>query len=272
MRTLSRWILTAAVVALVGGSALAQQPRQPGGGMNMAAFALGSGLKPRLLDNEELQKEIKLTDEQRDKIKKFADKAAEGMNLGGGGGGVRPGGGGGGGLGGMGMMLGGGGGQSDEEQLESLKKQIARIEERVKFFKETLTADQAKRIAQLEIQMMGMRAFGSEKIVAELKLTDEQKESVKKINDEFTKESSDLAREYGFGGGRPGGGGGGGGGGFDAEKFAEYQKKTKVLSEEAQEKIEKALTADQKKAWSGLIGTPFDTAKLRPQFGGRGGN
>ena len=74
-------------------------------------------------------------------------------------------------------------------------------------------------------------------------------------------------------GGSGGGGGGGGGGRPDPEKMAEYNKKAKVLREEAQEKIEKGLSADQTKSWSSLIGTPFDTSKLTPQFGGgRGGN
>ncbi len=285
MRTLARWLLTLAVVGLVGGSALAQRPQQPGGGPGGgfgAGIALGSGLKAQLLSNKDLQDELKLTDDQKDKIKKYSDKVLEGMNLGGGGGGApggggrpggggAPGGGGGfGGFGGGGGFGGFGGGRSDEEQVEALKKQITQIEERIKFFKETLTADQTKRITQLETQQMGMRAFSSEKIVAELKLSDEQKESIKKVNEEYTKESSELRREYGLGGGGPGGGGGAR---PDADKMAEYNKKAKVLREEAQEKIEKVLSADQKKTWSGLIGTPFDTSKLTPQFGGgRGGN
>jgi hypothetical protein len=91
------------------------------------------------------------------------------------------------------------------------------------------------------------------------------------VNEEYTKESGELRREYGLGGG--GAPGGGGGARPDPEKLAEYNKKAKVLREEAQEKIEKVLSADQKKTWSGLIGTPFDTSKLTPQFGGgRGGN
>lgn len=279
MRTLARWMMVAAAVALLGGSAFAQ--RQPGGGggtgggqFDTSRFALGSGLKSQLVSNKDLAEEIKLTDDQKDKIKKFADKAAESMGLGGGGGGGgRPGGGGGGGGGGgFGGFGGFGAAQSDEEQIDSLKKQITRIEERMKFFKETLTADQVKRLAQLEIQQQGMRAFSSEKIAKDLKLTDEQKESIKKIDADYQKESGDLRKEYGLGGGGFGGGGGGGGGQRpDADKMAEYQKKAKVLREEAQEKIEKGLTADQKKIWTDLIGTPFDTSKLNQGFGGFGG-
>ena len=55
--------------------------------------------------------------------------------------------------------------------------------------------------------------------------------------------------------------------------MAEYQKKAKVLRDEAQEKIEKALTADQKKIWTDMVGTPFDTSKLQQGRGfGGGGN
>ena len=194
-------------------------------------------------------------------------------------GGAQPGGGGagaggfggfGGGAGGFGGGLGGivgfGGSVSDEDQVERLKTQIKTLEERIAFFKATLSADQLKRIAQIEVQQMGMAAFSNAKITTELKITDEQKDKIKTVNDEFAKENADLLKEYGMGGGggRPMGGGGGGGAAArpDPEKVAEYGKKAKALREEAVEKIEKALAADQKKVWKEMIGTSFDLSKL----------
>jgi hypothetical protein len=300
MRTLVRYLLVSAAVAVAGGAALAQ--RQPGGGGQpgggFGAFGGmgggGGGLKALLASNKALQDDLKLSGDQVDSIKKFQEKQAEaarpagggggggggaggrgaggrGGAGGGGGGGNRGGGGGGGaGAGGFGAFGGMGGAvaQSDEERLESLKSQVKNLEERIAFYKSTLSADQAKRLSQIELQQQmqtaGPNIFSSEKVAKALSVTDEQKEKIKSVSADFQKEMADLGQEFGFGGGR-GAGGGGGGGGFDREKFAEFQKKSTALRGEAAEKVEKMLTADQKKTWQGMVGEKFDLAKLIPQ-------
>ena len=48
----------------------------------------------------------------------------------------------------------------------------------------------------------------------------------------------------------------------DAEKMAEFTKKSKPLADAAMEKSVKALSADQQKQWTEMIGAKFDTGKL----------
>ena len=296
MRNLVRFLLVSAAVAVAGGAALAQrQPGgggQPGGGFGgFGAFGGGGGLKALLASNKALQDDLKLSEEQVTKIKAFQEKQAEaarpaggggaggrgaggrGGAGGGGGGGNRGGGGGGAGGPGGGIAFGGlggfggGGAQSDEERLESLKTQVKNLEERIAFYKSTLSEAQSKRLSQIELQQQmqtaGPNIFSSEKMVKALGITDEQKEKIKSVTADYQKEVADLGQEFGFGG--RGGGGGGGAGGFDREKFAEFQKKSTALRAEATEKVEKALTADQKKTWQGMVGEKFDLAKLIPQ-------
>lgn len=309
MRTLMRWMLVAVVVAVAGGAAMAQrQPGgggQPGGGFGgLGGFGGGGNLKTLLASSKALQADLKLSDEQIDKIKKFQEKQAEsarpmgggggaggrgGAGGGGAGGGRGQGGGGGaggrggagggaggaggggafGGFGGLGAF--GGGAVSDEDQLERLKTQVKNLEERIAFYKATLSAEQVKRISQIEmqqqIQTAGPGIFSTEKVASALKITDEQKDKVKGLNDEYRKEMADLSQEYGFGGGGRGGAGGGGGGGggaggFDREKLAEFQKKSQALRDESADKVAKMLTADQKKSWQDMVGEKFDLAKL----------
>lgn len=285
MRNLVRWVLVAGVLAFAGGAAMAQ--RQPGGGGGAGGFGGGfggggtGGLKSLLATNKALQEELKLSEDQVSKIKAFQEKAAEaarpagapapGAGGGGGAGGGRPGAGGaggfGGGAGGFGGAFGGGAAaQTDEEQLEAAKARVKSLEDRISFFKKTLDDKQSTRLSQISLQQQGLAAFNSESIKKKLTITADQTESIKKVVDESRKESTDLMREV-FGGGAGGGGGGAGGGrgGLDPEKMADFQKKNKAINEEAEEKVMKAMTGDQKKIWAEMIGEKFDMAKLAPQ-------
>ena len=281
MRNWVRWVLVTGVVAFAGGAAMAQ--RQPGGGGGAGMFAGGGagGLKGLLATNKALQEELKLSEDQVSKIKAFQDKAAEAARPagasapgagggaggpGGPGGGVRPGAGGGaGGAGGFGggviSGFGGGAAQSDEEQLETAKARVKSLEDRIAFFKKTLDDKQSVRLAQIGLQQQGLAAFSSDSIKKKLNVTADQTESIKKVVDDSRKESTDLMREV-FGGGA---GGGGGRGGFDPEKMADFTKKNKAINDEAEEKIMKAMTGDQKKIWAEMIGDKFDMVKLAPQ-------
>src|SRR5262249_40766488 len=85
MRTLTALML-AAVIAL---PAMAQRPQRPGGG------GMGFGGPPTgvaLLSSEDVQKDLKLSDEQKEKVKTYLAKQAEERRnaFGGGGGGGRP--------------------------------------------------------------------------------------------------------------------------------------------------------------------------------------
>jgi hypothetical protein len=267
MRALARWLMVAGVVALCGGSAMAQ----PGGG-GFGGFGGGQvNLRTGIFTNKALQEELKISEDQAAKLKEFTAKQVEamkpyipaapmGMGPGGGGGrpggagGGRPGGAGGGGFGGAGGFGGPQIPRDDEGQVEYYKTMLKMTEERMAVTKSVLTADQQTRLSQLETQQLGVNAFSNAKVTKALGLTEEQTKKIKELNDEMAKERGEMQREM-FGGG---------GGGFDREKFAEVQKKIKNLTDETGEKIEKTLSAEQKSKWKQMVGEPFDLTKLNP--------
>jgi len=213
MRMLASWILSAAIVLAAVGTAQAQRPMQPGGG--------GQNLKSLLITSKPLQEELKVSDELVAKLKEFAEKQSEAMK---------------------GFSQFGG---DEEEQIARMEVQLKLMKERVAFMKATLSAEQLKRIGQIEKQQMGAGAFSNAKIAKELAITEEQTEKIKTINTDMQKEMREMFT-----------------GGFDPEKQAEMQKKLASLRSETSEKIEKVLTDDQRKKWKDMTGEAFDTSKL----------
>jgi Spy/CpxP family protein refolding chaperone len=239
MRTLTTLMLTAALAI----PAFAQPPRG-GGGM------FGGGGGAQLLRNEDVQKDLKLTDEQKTKIKEFQDKQQAAMR-----------------------EAFGGGGQPDREKMQEMFKKNA--EESAKFLKETLTEDQNKRLKQISLQasmknnpavalftptfenMMFGLGDPTETGKA-LKVTDEQKDKIKSIAETMQKDLRELRPQ---GGGRP---------------SADEQKKMDAVRKEATEKIMETLTDDQRKTLKDLQGEEFKGnlgggQGRRPGAGGAGG-
>jgi hypothetical protein len=237
MATLTKWVLAAAFALAVAGSAHAQ--RQPGGQGGRGGMGMQQSILVTALTNADLQKELKITDDQKKALKPAMDKAEEQTKK-------------------MREMFTGGGGPPDREAMQKMMEDGRKFAEETKAMVEkALTPEQVKRAKQIEVQAMGMRAFANEDVAKELKITDDQKETLKSVMEGYGKESQDLRQEYGIRGF-----GGGGGGNVDAEKMAEYQKKAKGLTDETMEKVMKAMTDDQKKAWKEMTGEPFDTSKL----------
>jgi Spy/CpxP family protein refolding chaperone len=211
----SKLVLAGVVAALMAIPAAAQGPR--GGGFG------GPGM---LLGNPGVQKEIKLTEDQTKKLEEFNKKlepkrqeAREAfMNM-------------------------------DREKGQEIQKEIATETE--KFMKDTLTADQVKRIKQIQRQTMRAGAFADAEVAKELKLTDEQKDDIKKINEDLGAQMKEAFTGVDF---------------QDQEARTAAQKKVQGIQKEGMEKITKLLTPEQKKAWKELTGEPFEV-----QFGGRGG-
>jgi Spy/CpxP family protein refolding chaperone len=200
---------------------------QPGrGGFGGGMMGGGAGL----LANEGVQKELKLTDEQKTKVKDFTDAQREKMREA------------------------FGGGQPDPDKIAELRKSSAEASE--KFVKDTLTADQQKRFKQVEhqasLQMQGPAALTSDATAKALSLTDDQKEKIKGLADEFRKDRQDLMQDLRGGG--------------DAAQ--EARKKMTSLTKEYVAKATDVLTSDQKKQWKDMTGEPFE---LQMQMGGRGG-
>lgn len=235
MKSIARWMLTAALAVLVAGSVQAQRP-QPGQG-GRAGFG---GLQiSAVLTNKDLQEELKVTDDQKGKLKDVTAKSTELTKK-------------------LADLR--GGGQPDREKMAELMKEVTAIGEEVK---KNLTDDQKKRFKQIEIQAMGLRAFANADVVKALTITDDQQKALKEVADATQKETADLRKELGL----PAQGGGGGrpqpgATPPDAETLKKFAEKSKPMTEAAMEKSVKALTADQQKKWTEMIGTKVDTSKF----------
>lgn len=158
-----------------------------------------------LLRNEKIQEELKITDEQKQKLTAMQEE--------GGGGGRRGG--------------GGGGNLSDEERAARQK----RIDESNKKAEAVLEAGQLKRLKEISLQVRGYRALADDEVATALKLTADQKDAVKTIQGESDKRMGELFSS-----------GGGGDREERQKKFAELQKDTDdeylaVLNDEQKAKL-----------------------------------
>lgn len=146
------WI--AAMVVAVGVSPAWAQPQRGQGTRGMGVLLLGQ---------KSVQDELKLSDEQKDKIKEFSAKAIEKFQ------GLR---------------------DLSQEERQAKGREIA--EEAQKFVKETLKPEQAKRLHQIGLQQAGLLAFADPEVAKGLNLTDEQKDKLKTIGEDARKEMQDL--------------------------------------------------------------------------------
>jgi Spy/CpxP family protein refolding chaperone len=171
-----------------------------------------------LLQNKGVAEELKLTEDQHEKLKKAAEeirsKHREALSE------ARK--------------------DKDREKSEKIRKEMAT--EFHKVADSTLKPDQMKRLHQIEVQVAGPRAFTLERVQKELKLTDKQKEDAKHQSEELTKETMEIFKDVGK----------------DKDKFADAQKKIEAKRHEALEKCTSSLNADQKKTWKELTGPHFD--------------
>jgi len=239
------------------GTALAQGPGR--GGFGGGFPGQGGGIAGLLL-MEEVQTELKLTDEQKTKLRDSRDELRGGL---GGGFGRRGQGGGGGGE--------GGGGapnfrdMSAEERQKFMEDARKRMEEQSKkaedLAKGILTPEQMTRLNELRIQQQGVRAMGRPEVAAALKLTDAQKEAIDDILEAARPQRGPGGGGGGFGGGRP-----------SAEDREKARTETEERNKKTQADIDAVLTETQKAEWTKLQGAKF-TFPERPAFGagGRGG-
>jgi hypothetical protein len=227
---MKRFVFTA--VAVVAACSVATAQRQPGGGTRGA-----TSLLPQVVSNKDLQSELKVTDEQTGKFKDVAAKQADATKK------LRE--------------LFTGGERPDRAKMTEITGEMTKVNEEItKVVTDTLTTEQKKRVKQIEVQRMGLRAFANADVLKALKLTDEQKAKVKTIGDEAGT------------GRRPGGRPQPGAERPDAAALAEAAKKRAEATAKAMAKVAAELTDDQKKAWKELTGEKFDLTKLN-LLGGR---
>jgi Spy/CpxP family protein refolding chaperone len=124
----------------------------------------GGGGPGGLIARKEVQKELKLTDDQIKKVDAHTEKNREKMQE---------------------LFQAG-----DKEKFKDAMKEIATDTE--KFIEKTLNADQQKRLKQIQRQQMGPNAFSDEETAKELKLNDEQKDGIKKITEDLGSQSKEA--------------------------------------------------------------------------------
>jgi Spy/CpxP family protein refolding chaperone len=200
-----------AAAALLVGSAQAQRP---GGG-----FGRGGGVG-MLLTNKSVQDELKLTDEQKDKIKTALDKVREDQKDA------------------FATMR---DRQAKEEDRAEARKKVT--EATTKALDGILKKEQEARLKQIQLQQEGVRVFVNSDVQSALKLSDEQKDKIKTIVEDTGKETREAFQGLNF---------------QDREKMAEARKKVEALTKEATEKIETILKDDQKKALKDMMGEKFE--------------
>jgi 2'-5' RNA ligase len=200
--------LVVGVAILAIGSARAQFPGFGG---------MGFGLE-QMLKNENVQKDLKLEADQvtkaTDALKKVAEDNKElaaklrDRNL------------------------------SREERAEVTKKLN---ELNVAALKDIIKPEQSARLKQIQLniqmQFRGVAVFSDPAVSEALKLTDDQKDDLKKIGADVQNEVQTLFQ-----------------GGFGEETF----KKMQIIQKEGVEKVAKMMTKDQKKTWDEMVGKPFE--------------
>ena len=240
-------VLAAGIVTVVA----AQPGRQQGGG--------GQDVSTLVFTNAALQEEIKVTAAQKEKFKPIAEKQAD-LNK------KRA------------DMFKAGKDGFDKDKFAEMQEEGKKLtEESKKVFDDVFTADQKKRLKQISVQTMGVGVFAEpveakgkggfggqseaakatiKEVGETLKLTDAQKSKVKGIMEEFNKDRTAIRTDiFGEKGGK---------GALDPEKLKDFATKSAKLSTEVMGKIADALDDTQKTAWKGMVGEPFDMAKLRP--------
>jgi hypothetical protein len=180
--------------------------------------ALGGG--PFLIFRDKVPEELKLSDDQKQKLlEKFPDYAQETMKtfekiqeL-------KP--------------------EEREKEMQSHRKKSR--EELSALLKETLKAEQLKRLQQLELQQERPHVLGRPEIRQGLKITDEQMKQFMRIIREMQKKIEPLMKEAQSGGNPEG-----------------IRPKVLKIRNEYADKLEALLSDEQKKKWKEMVGQPLD--------------
>jgi hypothetical protein len=198
----------------------AGQPGQeiPDEARKQVVEALGGG--PFLVFRDKVQKKLKLSDDQKQKLMdKFPDHAEETRKVFEKIKDLKP--------------------EEREKEMQS-HRQKAR-EKLAALLKETLKAEQLKRLRELELRQEGSFALGRPEIAKELKITDEQRKQFMGVVQEMQEKIGPLIKEV-QSGGNP----------------EEIRPKVMKIRKEHAERLEALLTDAQKKQWKEMLGKSLD--------------
>lgn len=233
-----------------GGPGGQQGPGGPGGpGMPGMGGPMQGG--PGILTIPDVQKELRLTDEQKDKIFEILDK-------------YRP-----------KPPAGGRGQQGPPPNDETPKKVRAEI-------KKVLDARQFKRYEQIELQAAGPIAFTRTEVSEALGLSEDQLRQIHEIIRQMMPPPGGPGGGQGPGGFGPGGGGQQGGPGSGGQQGGQGRRAGQGgghqggqpgndMRQQVMEKIMRVLTDNQRAHWKEMVGEPFRFPPMRPPQGPGGG-
>jgi Spy/CpxP family protein refolding chaperone len=219
MRTVGRLVLVCGLAVLLAGPALAQPPQRGGG----PGFGGGPDM---LLANEGVQKELKLTDEQIQKIKTFVESMGEKRREA------------------FGKLR----DLGPEERREKMQEMMKTMtDQTMKEAEKILKPEQVTRLKQIMLQQRNVQGIIDDADVQKtLKLTDEQKEKLKTIAGDMAQERREIFQNA-------------------QGNFEEAMKKMQSLNKETMEKALSVLSAEQKTAYKGLTGEPFEVRFQPPR-------
>jgi hypothetical protein len=191
-----------------------------------APAPLESGLRAisgfdRLIMDEGVKKELKLSDEQLLKAKEVVHEIRQSHGPE------------------FEAILRGAEGEDRGRKAAAILQRISN--ETIVRFKGILQPQQIARLKQIELQERGLRAFSDPDVERALGLTREQKAKIKEISEQAEQKMHEALQR-----------------GQKGQNLSSTLQKLLAARRDMLEKAEQALTADQKKTWSGLAGPPFE--------------
>ncbi len=198
---------------------------RPGAGFGAGMFGGGEVSRLGLLAREQVQNEIKITPEQKDKLGEIQKGLRELRTA---------------------------GGNTKDLSQDEKKKRFAEAREKSekltaegeKKLEGILKPEQTKRLEEIYLQQRGVQALKDAKVAKELKLSEEQ---VGKVDAAITWGQEERRKLFADGAGR----------GKGREAFAELREKGEKIQKEADAKVLASLTDAQKEQFEKMKGSPF---------------
>lgn len=209
---LSKTLALLGAVATLAVSAHAQRGQ---GGMRM----MGGGQQPAwmLLSRDDVREDLKITDEQKDKLSSMQEEMMNSMR----------------------QRFGGGGGGGQRPSREEMQKMREEMEKEVNTkLAAILTPEQIKRLGEVSIQMSGSAAVMRPEIAKELGITEDQKTKIAELQQTMGRANRAVFGDESL---------------AQDEKMARVRKNSEVLNTE----IDKLLTPEQKTKLKAMGGAPF---------------